>query len=111
MPISEPLLIAGMAAVTFAVRYPVLALVSRVKLPQVILDAMKFIPPAVLTAIVVPAVAMPQGQFDISLDNAYLVAGIVSAAIAWRTRNLLWTILLGMGIFLLYKSLIGMWGA
>ena len=58
----EMLLVAGMFLVTFGVRYPVLALVSRVTLPPAVLGALKFIPPAVLTAIIVPAVLQPQGQ-------------------------------------------------
>jgi branched-subunit amino acid transport protein len=97
---NEFLLVAGMALVTFGVRWPVLTVVGRIPLPQPVLDAMKFIPPAVLTAIILPAVLMPAGVIDISLDNAYLVAGVASALIAWRTRNLLLTIVLGMAIFL-----------
>ncbi|MBK8049065.1 MAG: AzlD domain-containing protein [Anaerolineales bacterium] len=96
-------MVAGMMAVTFGVRYPVLALVSRVHLPEPVMAALKFIPPAVLTAIIVPAMVMPAGQIDISLTNAYLVAGIISAVIAWRTRNLLATIVLGMVIFLIWR--------
>ncbi len=97
---NELLLVAGMMAVTFGVRWPVLTLVGRLSLPQPVLDAMKFIPPAVLTAIIAPALLMPNGALDLSLDNAYLIAGIVSALIAWRTRNLLATILIGMVVFL-----------
>lgn len=103
MTAQEAMLVAGMAAVTFLVRWPVLALVSRITLPQPVLDAMKFIPPAVLTAIIVPAMLMPAGTVDISITNAYLVAGIASGAIAFRTRNLLLTIVLGMTIFLLWR--------
>ena len=44
MTAQEALLVAGMAAVTFLVRWPVLALVSRVNLPGPVLDGMKFIP-------------------------------------------------------------------
>jgi branched-subunit amino acid transport protein len=97
---NEWLLVAGMALVTFAVRWPVLTLVGRIPLPPPVLDALKFIPPAVLTAIIVPAVLMPGGTLDLRLSNAYLVAGAASALIAWRTRNLLLTIVLGMAIFL-----------
>lgn len=100
MSTSEILMVVGMMAVTFGVRYPVLALVSRVRLPEPVMTALKFIPPAVLTAIIVPAMVMPAGEVDLSLSNAYLVAGIISAVIAWRTRNLLATIVIGMAIFL-----------
>ena len=103
MTAQEALLVAGMAAVTFLVRWPVLALVSRVSLPRPVLDGMKFIPPAVLTAIIVPAMFMPTGSLEISITNAYLVAGISSGVIAFRTRNLLLTIVLGMALFLLWR--------
>jgi branched-subunit amino acid transport protein len=96
----EILMIAGMTLVTFGVRYPVLALVSKVTLPPAVMDALKFIPTAVLTAIIVPAVIMPAGAIDLSLSNAYLVAAVASALLAWRTRNLLLTIVLGMLIFM-----------
>ena len=101
----EILMIVGMMAVTFGVRYPVLALVSRLSLPPAVLDALKFIPPAVLTAIVVPAVLMPEGLLNLRFDNAYLVAGVAAAVISWRTKNLLLTIVLGMAIFLGWRWL------
>ena len=89
MSLQEAVLVAGMAAVTFLVRWPVLALVSRINLPRPVLDSMKFIPPAVLTAIVVPAMLMPAGSLEIDIANAYLVAGMAAGIIAFRTRNLL----------------------
>ncbi|MBP8292947.1 MAG: AzlD domain-containing protein [Caldilineaceae bacterium] len=102
---NEFLLVAGMALVTFGVRWPVLTVVGRIPLPQPVLDAMKFIPPAVLTAIIAPAVLMPAGALDLSFGNAYLVAGVGSALIAWRTHNLLLTIVLGMAVFLGWRVL------
>jgi branched-subunit amino acid transport protein len=98
-------MVAGMLLVTFGVRYPVLALVSKITLPPAVLEALKFIPPAVLTAIIVPAILQPQGQLDLRFDNAYLVAAIAAALISWRTKNLLLTIVLGMAIFLGWRWL------
>ena len=102
----EILLVAGMTAVTFGVRYPVLALVSRMELPRPVVDALRFIPPAVLAAIIAPAVFMPGGALDLSPGNAYLIAGVAAALIAWRTRNLLLTIVLGMAVFWLWRVLL-----
>jgi branched-subunit amino acid transport protein len=94
---NEFLLVLGMAVVTFAVRYPVMALVGRVPLPEPIFDALRYVPPAVLAAIIVPAVVMPEGGVvHLGIDNARLVAAIVTALVAWRTKNLLLTIVLGM---------------
>jgi branched-subunit amino acid transport protein len=104
---NEALFIAGMALVTFAVRYPVLALVGKVPLPDPVLRALKYVPPAVLTAIIVPAMVFtPDGSLDLRLTNAYLVAGVVSAIIAWRSKNLLLTIILGMGALWLWRWLL-----
>jgi branched-subunit amino acid transport protein len=99
MSIHEIILVAGMALVTFAVRYPVLALITKVNLPPSLLAALKFIPPAVLTAIIVPSLLAPAGDIEFSLTNDYLVAGLVTALVATRTKNLLLTLAIGMAAF------------
>jgi branched-subunit amino acid transport protein len=105
---NELLLIAGMAAVTFLVRYPVLVLVSKIPLPDRVFRALRYVPPAVLAAIIVPSVLMPNGEsIDVAPTNSYLVAGIVSALIAWRTKNLLLTIVIGMAVFLVWRLVVG----
>jgi branched-subunit amino acid transport protein len=92
----EVLLIAGMALVTFAVRYPILALLGRIPLPEPVFRALKYVPPAVLAAIVLPAILMPAGEIDVRPTNDYLVAGIIAGLLAWRTRSVLLTIVFGM---------------
>ena len=104
---NEALLVLGMAAVTFGVRYPVLVLVGKIPLPDSSIRALRYVPPAVLTAIIVPAVLMPAGTVDFSLTNAYLVAGIVAAVVAWRTKSLLLTIVISMVVMLAWRALIG----
>jgi branched-subunit amino acid transport protein len=39
---------------------------------------------------------MPRGNMAVSVENNYLVAGSVAALVAWRTQNLLLTIVVGM---------------
>lgn len=104
---NEVLLIAGMAAVTFGVRYPVLALVSKIPLPEGVFRALRFVPPAVLTAIIAPAVLLDAGdRLDISLNNSFLMAAVVSSLVAWRSRNLLLTIATGMGTLWAWRWLL-----
>lgn len=101
---NEVLLIAGMTAVTFGARYLPLAILRRFTLPDSLRRGLAYVPPVVLTAIVVPAMLMPVGnRLDFSLSNAYLWAGLLAFFIAWRSRNLLLTIVGGMGIFLLWR--------
>lgn len=106
MTLREVLMIVGMAAVTIATRYPVLALFRHVEFPPLLLAALKYIPPAVLAAIVVPGLVAPQGDIDLSLRNDFLIAGLFAAVIAWRTNNLLLTILLGMAGLWVYRWLV-----
>lgn len=104
-PLTELLLILGMFIVTFLARYPLLVIVGRVQLPQRVFRGLRYVPVAVLTAICIPEMVMPNNTIDISLTNAALIGGIAAILIAWRTKNLLLTILGGMGIFLLWRAL------
>lgn len=105
---NELLLIAGMAAVTFGARYVPMALLGRFPLPEALLRGLAYVPPVVLMAIIAPAMLLPAGNpIDLSLGNAYLWAGLVSFGIAWRWKNLLLTIVAGMGVFLLWRLIGG----
>ncbi len=109
-PMSEVALVAGMALVTLLVRYPMLALLGRIPRPEPILRALRYVPVAVLTAIVVPAVLLPDGALDLRPSNAYLVAALITALVAWRSKNLLLTFLLGMGSLLAWRALLALLG-
>ncbi len=94
---NEVLLIGGMALVTFAIRYPVLALLGKIPIPDPVFRALKFVPPAVLTAIILPAIVLNKdNNLDLRYTNSYMVAGLVAVLVAWRSKNLLLTIILGM---------------
>lgn len=102
----EALLVLGMMAVTFGVRYPVLALSGRIRMPQWLIRALAYVPVAVLSAIVVPMLLAPHGVMQLDLSNDYLVAGIASIVFVAITRHLLWTILSGMAVFLMLRFLL-----
>jgi len=104
--LNEFIIIAGMAVVTLLVRYPLLALLGKLSLPESIFRALKYVPPAVLTAIIVPAVLFKGDQFVINYTNDYLVAGVVSVFVAWRSKNLLFTIVVGMATLLIWRWLL-----
>lgn len=102
----EIALIAGMAAITFAIRYTLFAVGHRVRFSPLVTQALSYVPVAVLTAIVAPAMLMPDGtHLELALDNAYLVGGIAAIVIAARWRNLLATIIGGMTFFFVWRWL------
>jgi len=96
----EITLILGMMIVTFGVRYSVLALCGKRAIPHSIEVALRYVPVAVLTALCTPILFMPEGTWFLSMDNAYLLAGIVAIFISLLSKNLLLTIVVGMSLFL-----------
>jgi len=90
------LLLICMGLVTYVVRLSLIALSGHVKLPPMIQWALCLVPPAVFSAIIFPELFMPHGTLDVTLGNARLLAGALAAAVAWRTRNVLLTIGVGM---------------
>ncbi|HMQ51265.1 MAG TPA: AzlD domain-containing protein [Anaerolineae bacterium] len=104
----EVYMLAGMALVTFGIRYSMFALAGRYEFPRPLLEALQYVPPAVLTAIIVPSVLIPTGEkVDLSLSNAYLVGAVVAASIGWWRKNLLLTIVVGMAAFLIWQGVMG----
>ena len=99
-------LVVGMLVVTFGVRYPSLALVGRFDLSENIRRALRYVPAAVLTAIIVPYILYREEGFLVSYENSYLVAGIIAALVSWRTKNLLLTIIVGLVVFFAYRGLV-----
>ena len=90
------LTIAGAGAVTFALRLSFIALLGRTKIPIFLGRALRFVPAAVLTAVVIPLLFYENGALEVSLGNERLLAGLVAALIAWRTRSVLFTLGGGM---------------
>ena len=103
MTANEGWMIAGMMAVTFGIRNFLFALADRIRMAPWIEGALKFIPPAVLTAITLPAVLLPKGDWQVSFSNPYLVSAIAATAAGILTRNLLATIAIGLAVFFAYR--------
>ena len=86
----------AIGAATFAIRLSFIYLFGRVDIPDQVRRGLRFVPPAVLSAIVFPELLMPGSVFDLSLGNGRLLAGLLAALVAWRTKNVVLTILIGM---------------
>src|SRR4051812_43495126 len=95
----------GMGLITVAIRLTPILLIERGELPPLVRQALRFVPPAVLSAIFVPEMLAPSGKLDLSLGNVRLLAGLLAIAVAWRTRNVLLTVILGMAVLWLLLAL------
>ena len=90
------LLILGLALASFLPRASFILLFARWPVPALMQRALRYVPAAVFSAILVPGLVLSEGSVHIGLDNPRLLAGILAGAIAWRTRNTLITIVAGM---------------
>ncbi|MBM4457653.1 MAG: AzlD domain-containing protein [Chloroflexi bacterium] len=91
----------GMAAVTFFTRFAMIAALGY-ELPSLVRRWLRYVPPAVLAALIAPAALAPQGSLEWGASAWAALAGTV---VAWRTRSVIWTIAGGMAAFWLLTSL------
>lgn len=98
-------IIIGMALVTYFTRFGALALFRFTGVPSWLNRWLKYVPVAVLTSLIVPSLLLPKGYLDISLNNHYLIAGLVAAFVAYKNRNIIATLCLGMTIMFVLKLL------
>ena len=82
---------------TFGTRFVMLSGWVAHGLPRWLIDALAFVPIAVLTAILVPVVLIdPATQQIIVIGNKRIVAAVVATIIALLTRNVIATISSGL---------------
>ncbi len=98
------LAVAGL--VTFGIRLSFIALLGKVELPHLLTRALRFVPPAVLSAIIFPEMLVRDGAVALHPGNARLLAGVVAALVAWRTRNVVLTIAVGMAALWMAQAFI-----
>ena len=92
------LLIVAAGVGTYLTRLSFIALFGLFEeVPDGIERALRFVPAAVLSALVVPEVVYAEGALALAPDNAKLFACALAGVVAWRTENILATLAVGMG--------------
>lgn len=81
----------------------ILALANR-RIPEAVLVPLQFVAPAVLSALVVALLINDDGSVAIGVPE--LSAFVVGAAVAWGTRNHVYTLVAGMGVFWIIRALV-----
>lgn len=92
---------------TYALRLSFILLADRLKFPPALERTLRFVPVAALMAIILPELVFAEDTLDLSVGNARLVAGLVATLVAWRSRNLFLTIVVGMGVLWVLQWLSG----
>jgi branched-subunit amino acid transport protein len=89
---------------TYAMRASFLVFAHRLAdVPPRVQRILRQIPPAALASIVVPALLRPHGTID--PFQGRFVAGVLAAVVAWRTRNIALTLVVGIGVVMLLDAL------
>lgn len=89
---------------TFSMRASFLMAAHRMAdVPPLVQRILRQIPPAALASLVLPAFLRPNGHLD--LWTPELAAGIVAALVAWRTRNSILTLVVGMAVLVALEAL------
>ena len=88
---------------TFFTRFSFIALLEKINLPRNFQRALRFVPIAVLSAIIAPELGYSNNLLAISPTNPRLLAGIIATLVAYKTKSVVWTISAGMAVFWLLR--------
>ena len=99
--------ILAVGAVTFLLRASFIVFADPHRFPHRFRQALAFVPPAVLAAIVAPGLLVRDGMLDLSLANPRWIAGLVAIAVGARSRNMLAAIAAGMATLWLLQWAMG----
>jgi len=90
------LVIVAVGGLTYLSRLSFIALFARWGMPPLVARALRFVPAAMLTAIVVPAIVLSGSGGTPAPAPEKLVAALVAALVAWRTKSATATMVAGM---------------
>jgi branched-subunit amino acid transport protein len=92
-------------ALNFASRLSFIAFFARREMPVLLARALKFVPAAMLTALILPMIVLPEGPARAE-TLPRIVAACIAAAVAWRVRNPMAAIGVGMVALWIGKALL-----
>ena len=97
------MLFRSMGLVTFAPRYLPMAVLTRLRLPGWLQRWLGFIPAAILAALTAQSLFVRGQALHVRPDQ--LLAAIPTALVAWKTKNLFLTVLVGMVAVVILRKL------
>ena len=93
------LLLAGMCLLTYLTRASFLVFGHHLRFPPAVRAALRHVPVAVLTAIIVPLALAPNGTPQIGIDNPWLIGAVVAARVSRLSGRLLLAVAVSFAVF------------
>jgi branched-subunit amino acid transport protein len=90
------LTILGMASVTYIPRLLPVWLLSSRSLPPLVVAWLRYVPVAVLAAMLIPEILVRNSQVDLGAGNFFLWAAFPTLLVARKTRSLFGPVVVGM---------------
>lgn len=88
--------ILGSAIVTYFTKFPLLVISGGNKIPEKLRKYLSFIAPAILTALIAPSIFTVEGKLDLSINNYYLPAAVITVILAYFSKSMLASIIVGL---------------
>jgi branched-subunit amino acid transport protein len=89
------LTILGMALVTYVPRLLPVSLLSSRSLPPLAIAWLRYVPVAVLAAMLFPSILIWEACLDLSPNNLFFWAALPTFLVAWKTRSLFGSVVVG----------------
>ena len=100
------LIVIGAMVVTYIPRMLPLVMLSKVHLPKKVQKFLDYIPIAILGAILLPSLVYRDTKLDISFDNVFLIAGILTIILAKFVKRVDVLVLFGILVTMLLRTFI-----
>ena len=103
---SQWLIVIAIGIGTYLLRFSFIGLLGTRPMPVWAQRPLKYVAPAVLAALVLPAVVLVDGRADLTpLGNPRFLAAVVAGMVAWRIKNVAAVILVGMSLLWVLQAL------
>jgi branched-subunit amino acid transport protein len=105
-PVAILATIVVIGVITYAIRLSFIALLGQLdEMPTPLEQALRYVPAAVLAALVLPSfVTLGPDATGLAVDR--VLAGGIAAGVAWRTEDVLATMVAGMGALWVVRLLV-----
>ncbi len=103
---SEFAIIGAIGAGTYLLRLSFIGILGDRTMPDWAMVPLRFVAPAILAALVAPAVLLRDGAVDVSpATNPQALAALIALIVAWKTKNVAAVIVAGMAVIWLLQAL------
>jgi branched-subunit amino acid transport protein len=100
------LTIVGMSVVTYLPRLLPAWFLSSRPLPALVAAWLRYVPVAVLAAMLLPAITVHAGHVDFGSNNLFFWVAVPTFVLAWKKRSLFGPVLLGMALIAAARALL-----